>query len=164
MSHPPALAARRASLIVRVLNPVIGRLLRAGLPFGPNVLLTVRGRSRGRLHTFPVAIISLDNRRFIQSPWGEVNGVRNLRVAGEAILSHGRHRDPVRAMEIAPEEGGAILRGGLARYLDSPILSLPVKAFFGLDRHSPPEAFVAVARAHPMFELREGPALEPAVA
>ena len=154
MSQTIARGTPRTNAIVRVLNPVVSRLLGAGLSFGPNVLLTVRGRSSGQPRTFPVAILELDGRRFIQSPWGEVNWVRNLRVAGEATVSHGGRRERVEAIEIAPEEGGSILRGSMEPYFRSRILSLVVRLSFGLHRSSSPDEFVAVARAHPMFELR----------
>ena len=154
MSQAIARGTPRTNLVVRALNPLVGRLLGAGLRFGPNVLITVRGRSSGQPRTFPVAILELDGRRFIQSPWGEVNWVRNLRVAQEAILSHGSGRERVEAIEIPPEEGGPILRGSMERYFRSPILSLVIRQSFGLHRSSTPEEFVAVARAHPMFELR----------
>lgn len=154
MAEAIARGTPRTNIVVRILNPLVSRLLGAGLRFGPNVLLTVRGRSSGQPRTFPVAILELDGRRYIQSPWGEVNWVRNLRVAGKALLSHGAHREWVEAIEIAPEEGGSVLRGSMERYFRAPILSLVVRQSFGLHRDSTSDEFVAVARAHPMFELR----------
>src|SRR5690348_8510023 len=41
---------------VRYFNAVARRLLRAGLPMGPNGLLTVRGRKTGLLRSTPVTI------------------------------------------------------------------------------------------------------------
>ena len=69
---------------LRLLNPVFIRYLRVGLPGGPNVLLTVRGRSSGRSRAAPVAMMQLGDRRFLQAVFGEVNWVRNLRAAGQA--------------------------------------------------------------------------------
>ena len=43
--------------IVPLLNPVLRRLLAAGVPLGPNALLTVRGRRTGQLRTTPLAIM-----------------------------------------------------------------------------------------------------------
>ena len=90
MTDIPAPGTSRVPSIVPILNPLIRRLLGAGLPFGPNVLLTVRGRRSGEPRTFPVAILELDGRRYVQSPFGEVNWVRNLRAAGEAVVTRGR--------------------------------------------------------------------------
>jgi deazaflavin-dependent oxidoreductase (nitroreductase family) len=83
------------------------------------VLLTVRGRTSGRPRTFPVAILELDGRRFIQTPFGEVNWVRNLRVAGEAVVTRGQHREEVTTVEVAPDPGGPILRGAVITAMEA---------------------------------------------
>jgi deazaflavin-dependent oxidoreductase (nitroreductase family) len=153
MSNSHALRTAGVPALIPILNPLIRRLVGAGLPFGPNVLLTVRGRTSGLPHTFPVAIIKLDGRRYVQSPFGEVNWVRNLRVAGEAIVSKGRHREEVRAIEVSPEAGGPILRDALAPYLESRLLAAVLGRFFHFRADSTLEDYVAEARLHPMFEL-----------
>lgn len=140
--------------VIPILNPLIRRLLGAGLPFGPNVLLTVRGRSSGLPRTFPVAILKLDGRRFVQSPFGEVNWVQNLRAAGEAVVSKGRGREEVEAIEVAPEAGGPVLRDAFAPYLKSRLLASVLRRFFHFGADSTLEDYVAEARNHPMFELR----------
>ena len=58
MSDARTIGAPRVPTLIPILNPVIRRLLGAGLPFGPNVLITVRGRASGRELTFPVAVLS----------------------------------------------------------------------------------------------------------
>src|SRR5213080_4712410 len=124
MSTANAHGTSRAPSFVSIVNPLIRRLVGAGMPFGPNVLLTVRGRTSGVARTFPVAIVELDGRRFVQSPFCEVNWVRNLREAQEAVVSKGRSREEVEAVEVAPEVGGPILRDALAPYLRSRLLAL----------------------------------------
>jgi deazaflavin-dependent oxidoreductase (nitroreductase family) len=154
MSDAHALGTPGVPSIVPVLNPLIRRLLGAGVPFGPNVLLTVRGRTSGLPRTFPVAIIELDGRRYVQSPFGEVNWVRNLRAAGEAVVSKGRDREEVEAIEVGPETGGLVLREGIAPYLRWRPLAAVLGRFFNFRPDSTLEDFVAEARRHPMFELR----------
>ena len=144
-----------APAVVSALNPLMQRLLRLGLPFGPNVLLTVRGRSSGRELTFPVAIVRVGGRRFVQSPFGEVQWVRNLRASGTAVVTHGRRREEVRAVELAPEEAGAVLREGVAPYLRFAPLRPLLGRFFDIDVDSSPDELVAEARRHPTFELLE---------
>jgi len=138
------------------MNPLISRLLGVGLPLGPNVLFTVRGRRSGLPRTFPVAIIRLDGRRFVQSPFGEVDWVRNLRAAGQAVVSKGRHHEQVESIEVAPEAGGPILRDALAPYLKSRLLAIVLGRFFHFRADSTVEDYVAEARRHPMFELHSG--------
>src|SRR5450759_4307336 len=77
---------------IRLLNPVFTRYLGAGLPGGPNVLLTVRGRSSGRSRRAPVAMLQFGDRRFVQASFGEVNWVRNLRASGQAVVGCPRPR------------------------------------------------------------------------
>lgn len=52
MSTSQAVGSPRAQSIVSFLNPLIQRLLRVGLPYGPHALLTVRGRTSGVPRTF----------------------------------------------------------------------------------------------------------------
>ncbi len=154
MSDVHALRTSKVPSLIPVLNPLIMRLLGVGLPFGPNVLLTVRGRTSGLPRTFPVAIIALEGRRYVQSPFGEVNWVRNLRSAGEAVVTKGRDREEVDAIEVPPEAGGPILRDALAPYVRSRLLSRMVGRFFHLGAASTLDDYVSEARRHPMFELR----------
>ena len=154
MSNVQTHGTSRAPSRVSIFNPVIRRLVGAGVPFGPNVLLTVRGRTSGLARTFPVAVVEVHGRRFVQSPFGEVNWVRNLRAAGEAVVSKGRRQETVDAVEITPEEGGPILRDALAPYIRSRVLAKVLGRFFDLRSTSTPEDYVAEARRHPMFELR----------
>src|SRR2546421_7129475 len=79
--------APHVPFLVPILNPVAHRLLRVGLPMGPNALLTVRGRKTGQPHTTPVALVEVNGRRWVQSPFGEVNWVRNLRAARGATIT-----------------------------------------------------------------------------
>src|ERR1700690_4070120 len=88
---------------IRLLNPLFIRYLRAGLPGGPNVLLTVRGRTSGRPRSTPVAMLRLGDRRFVQAAYGDVGWVRNLRVAGEALVTQGRSTDTLAAVELPPD-------------------------------------------------------------
>ena len=109
----------QAPALVRASNPLTRRLLRLGLPMGPNVLLTVRGRSSGLPRTAPVAVAEIDGRRFVVGAYGDVHWVRNLRAAGEAgIRIHGQVEN-VRAVELgrvaATDFFGRLLPGYLDR-------------------------------------------------
>lgn len=140
--------------LIPILNPVIRRLLGVGLPFGPNVLLTVRGRTSGLPRTFPVALIEIDDRRYVQSPFGEVNWVRNLRVAGRAVVSKGGRDEEVEVSELPPENAAIVLRRLLTPYLRSRLGAFVVRRFLPLSLGSASEEYLALAQHHPMFELR----------
>ena len=152
-----------AAWAVRLLNPVFTRYLGVGFPGGPNVLLTVRGRSSGRSRRAPVAMMQLGDRRFVQAAFGEVHWVRNLRASGQAVVTKGRHAELVDAVELAPEVAGAIMREALAPYERSRLLRavvgqairppVGVLHYFGVRVDETVDEYVADARSHPIFEL-----------
>ena len=76
----------RAGTGMRVANRIVVWLLKAGLRLGPNVVLTVPGRKSGLPRSVPVAVIELDGQRYLQSPYGQVEWVRNLRAAGSGLF------------------------------------------------------------------------------
>jgi F420H(2)-dependent quinone reductase len=161
MSDAHALGTPRVPSIIPAVNPLIRRLLGVGLPFGPNVLFTVRGRTSGQPHTFPVAILEVRGHRYVQSPFGEVNWVKNLRVAGEAVLRTGRRSETVEAVEIPPEVGAPILRDAFAPYLRSRVLSIVFRRLFAMRAEATLDDYLVEARKHPMFELRPRARTEP---
>jgi deazaflavin-dependent oxidoreductase (nitroreductase family) len=96
------------------LNAVAKPLLAAGVPLGPNGLITVRGRKSGLPRTTPVAIIEVSGRRWIWSPFGEEQWVRNLRAAGRASVTKRGRKEEVSATELDPTERVAFFRDILA--------------------------------------------------
>lgn len=68
-------------------NPIARLLLAAGVPMGPDVLITVRGRKSGMPRSTPVTVCENSGRRGLISPFGEVNWVHNLRAAGRATIT-----------------------------------------------------------------------------
>jgi deazaflavin-dependent oxidoreductase (nitroreductase family) len=154
MSQSSTTRASHAPGVVPLVNPIVNRLLGAGLPMGPNVILTVRGRNSGLPRSFPVALMESRGRRFIQSPYGEVNWVRNLRADPRATLQR-RHGEPeaVQAVELQPEEAGPILREVLAPFQRNRLLGWFSRRFIPIRADAGDEAYAAHVRGHPMFEL-----------
>src|ERR1043165_1903004 len=100
----------RVPASVSIFNPVLKFLLAAGVPLGPNGLITIRGRKSGLPRTTPVAIIESLGRRWVWAPWGEVNWVRNLRAAGRATISIRRRSEAVSATELDETQRVAFFR------------------------------------------------------
>lgn len=145
----------RVPSLVDIFNPLARRMLGAGVPLGPNALITIRGRKSGKPRTTPIALIEIDGRRWVSSPFGDVNWVRNLRASRAATLTVGRRRQAVTAIELSQEERVAFFRDlmgpfvrriplGLGRFLLGSVLG----AKEILDDPA------SAAERHPVFELR----------
>ena len=158
---------RVAGRFLRLVNPLARRMISARIPTGaPNVLLTVRGRRSGTPRTVPIGMLELDGAWFVQASYGETGWVANLRAAGEATVTHprGSRRVSVQAVELSPEEAGAVLRRALEPFRRSRVLHALLGPHFRppigvLWRYrvridETPEEYVAEARRHPLFELR----------
>jgi hypothetical protein len=113
--------------------------------------------------TVPVSLLEFEGRRFVQASYGAAGWAVNLRAAGEATMTEHGRSTPVQAVELPPEEAGAVLRRALQPYHRSRLL----RALLG-PRWRPPVAIlrqcrirvdetldecVAEARRHPVFEL-----------
>jgi deazaflavin-dependent oxidoreductase (nitroreductase family) len=103
---------------VRFFGSLLKVLLVAGVPLGPNRLVTIRGRKSGLPRTTPLAVIVVDGRRWVWAPWGAVQWVRNLRAAGHATIAARGRTEEFSATELDPTERVAYFRdvlGPLAR-------------------------------------------------
>ena len=140
--------------IVHTLNPLVRRLLRIGLPMGPNALLTVRGRTSGQPRTFPITPLEANGRRYVFAAFGDVNWVHNLRAAGTGTLQRGRRREAVTAIELTPDEAAAILKIGLEAALKLKLVGSMIGSWYGVTAGSTPADYLESARIHTCFELR----------
>ncbi|MPZ00951.1 MAG: nitroreductase family deazaflavin-dependent oxidoreductase [Actinophytocola sp.] len=136
--------------LVRTSNAAVAALLRLGVPlFGAHVL-GVRGRTSGQLRTVPVNPIDVDGIRYLVSPRGHTQWVRNLRAAGECELRRGRSTRRYGATEIVDADKPAILRAYLARW------EWQVRPYVnGCTADSTDAKLLAAAARHPVFRLAE---------
>ena len=139
----------------RLGNVLTTTLLRAGLPLvGPGLvignypmyLLTVRGRKSGQPRTVPIVVIERNGKRYLAAPYGVVDWVRNLRAAGEAILTRGRRSETVNARELPPREAALVLREDIKG-------GNPFARYFHVTAESSLEEFERAAVSHPVFLL-----------
>jgi len=145
----------KAPKFVRVANMLTTTLLRAGFPLvGPGLvignypmyLLAVRGRKSGQQRTVPLAIIERNGKRYVGSPYGIVDWVRNLRAAGEAILTRGRRSETVNARELPTSEAALVLREDVKG-------GNPFARSYGVTADSSLEEFERAVVSHPLFVL-----------
>ncbi|HEY6541303.1 MAG TPA: nitroreductase family deazaflavin-dependent oxidoreductase [Ktedonobacteraceae bacterium] len=145
----------KAPMYVRAANIMTTTLLRVGLPLvGPGLvvgnypmyLFTVRGRKSGLPRTIPVAIIRRNGQRYVGSPFGLVDWVRNLRTSGEAVLTRSRRSETVHARELSPGEATLILQEEIKA-------GNPFIRSYGVTKDSSPEEFERAVLTHPVFAL-----------
>ena len=149
----PAVAGL-APRYVPLINPIAKVLLRAGVPLGFNGLITIRGRKSGLPRTTPIAIIDVEGRRWVWSPWGEVHWVRNLRAAGEATITMRGRKEEVRAIELDPSERLRFFRDVLRPVARGMTFGLQfIRVVDGVDLDHPSDA----ADGRPVFELHPVP-------
>ncbi len=110
----------------RIESALIRALLHAGAKLGTTSLLTVRGRKTGQPHTVVVLLVDQNDERWLVAPYGTVQWVRNLRAAGTATLSHGRHSETISVTELDAREAAPVLKqylqqvsGGVRSYFDA---------------------------------------------
>ena len=144
---------------VPLFNFFARRLLAIGVPLGPDVLMTVRGRRTGQPRTTPVTLCEFGGRRGVISPFGEVQWVKNLRVAGRATIGIGRRREEVVAVELDQAAGAEFIRDVIAPIArESRVGGWFVRAVDRIDVDHPADA--AVGR--PVFEFSPAPPASPA--
>ncbi|GAB3695669.1 nitroreductase/quinone reductase family protein [Nocardiopsis oceani] len=111
-------------------------------------LLTTRGRKSGFLRTIPLSVLDSESGRYLVSPYGEVDWVRNLRNDGFATLRHGGWIELVSVRELGTAEAAPLLK----EYLDHPRAAM-VGPYFETPPDAPAEAFAAEADRHPVFQI-----------
>lgn len=99
------MAYLRPPLFVRrVFNPLA---MRFGI--GGSRALTVPGRRTGKLQRVPVIPVECAGARYLVSPRGETDWVRNLRAAGQGELAGREGTQQFRATEVPVEDRPAII-------------------------------------------------------
>src|SRR3989442_11050962 len=93
-----------------------------GVPLGPNALISVRGRKSGLMRTNPVAVLAIGGRRWVIGTFGEVNWVRNLRAAREAVLTTGRRRENVQAVELTQAQAADFFGNVVVGYVGNSVI------------------------------------------
>jgi deazaflavin-dependent oxidoreductase (nitroreductase family) len=137
--------------LIPLFNPIARRLMRLGVPMGPNALLSVRGRKSGQTRTTPVALLQVGGRRWVIGTFGDVNWVRNLRAAGEGTITLGRRHELVRAEELTHDERVSFFTEVLGPYVRGGVIRRRMISILKADDITDDPAGAAEGR--PVFEL-----------
>jgi len=132
-----------------VFNRLVAMLTRMGISVLGSRVLEVRGRTSGQPRRTPVNLLRLEGERYLVSPRGHTQWVRNLRASGEGRLLVGRRAERFSATEVVDDrEKVPILRAYLKRW------KAEVGVFFeGIGPDSPEEELQRVAPRHPVFRI-----------
>jgi hypothetical protein len=137
---------------LKIQNPAFAALTRAGISIWGSRVLRIRGRASGEWRSAPVNLLTYEGQRFLVSPRGQTQWVRNLRVAGSGELLLGKRAEPFRAFEVGDAEKVPILRAYLKRW------KVEVGQFFrGVGPDSPEESLRRIAPDHPVFRVEVPP-------
>jgi len=141
----------RPGRVTGIFNTIVAGFTRAGISVWGSRVLAVRGRTSGEMRTTPVNLLTVDGERYLVSPRGVTQWVRNIRVAGEAELRLGRRVERIRVAELADDDKPAILRPYLQRW------KLEVGVFFdGVDTSASDAELRKIAPGHPVFRVLAG--------
>jgi deazaflavin-dependent oxidoreductase (nitroreductase family) len=136
------------SFVFKAGNVFTRTLLALGISFNNSALITVPGRKTGRPHSTPITLVEYQGQRYVQSPFGNVNWVRNLRAAGKATLSWGRRHETVVATELSPEEAAPVIKSLLGH---APKM---IRDYFDVTPDSSLEEVIRDAPNHAVFAVR----------
>jgi deazaflavin-dependent oxidoreductase (nitroreductase family) len=139
----------RKSYWRRALNALVRPLARLGLTGPRTHVLTVPGRTTGKLWSTPVSIVEEGGERWLVAPYGQRNWVKNARAAGWVELRRGRRRERLAVEELPPEQAVPVLR----RYYE---LGRVTRPFFDVTLSSSDEEWLREAPRHPVFRTRAG--------
>jgi hypothetical protein len=99
-----------------------------------------------------VNLLTVDGRRYLVSPRGHSQWVRNIRVVGEGELRVGRRVERFVPTELADADKPAILRAYLKRW------KFEVGVFFdGVDATASDEKLLEIAPGYPVFKIATAP-------
>lgn len=139
------------ALTRRLLNPILEAAMGAGVSVLGSRVLEVKGRRSGEIRRTPVNVLELGSRRYLVSPRGESQWVRNVRAdEGRLALLLGRRREELVAVEVTGDEKVPVLRAYLRRW------KMEVGTFFeGVGADSSDDALRGIAPRHPVFLLEQ---------
>lgn len=134
----------RVTPMVRLFNGLTKMLVRFGRGPQQTHILTVRGRKSGKLRSTPVSLVTKGANRWLVSPYGQVNWVRNARAADQVSLRRGQDNEDVSLIELEPQDSAPVLK----MYVQQESFPRP---YFEAGPEAPVETFEADAANHPVF-------------
>ena len=132
----------------RLSNWIVATLTRYGISLRGSRVLSVRGRQSGEWRSTPVNPLTYQGRRYLVSPRGQTQWVRNMRVARGGQLRVGRRVEEFTATELPDEQKPELLRAYLKHW------KFEVGMFFdGVGPDAPDAKLLEIAPGYPVFQI-----------
>ncbi|VEG51649.1 deazaflavin-dependent nitroreductase family protein [Mycolicibacterium aurum] len=95
---------------LKPMNKVLMAAMRTGLMKDGPMVLTVTGRKSGQPRSTPITPFEVDGRRYVVGGFPGADWVRNAQANPDAVIVRGKVREPVRMVELPPEQARPLLR------------------------------------------------------
>ena len=118
---------RRPTKLTQLLNRTMGWLASLGMTPSDTVTLEVKGRRSGAVRSTVVTWVEHEGTRYLVSPRGESEWVRNVRAVGGEAAIRRRGRRSVRLEEVPAEQRAPVIKAYLAK------TAMATKQHFGVD-------------------------------
>jgi deazaflavin-dependent oxidoreductase (nitroreductase family) len=148
MSESPSPRYLTPTKSTSMFNAMVATLTRMGVSVYGSRVLYVRGRKSGEWRSTPVNPLSLGGQRYLVSPRGQTQWVRNMRAAGGGELRVGRRVERFTATELPDDIKPPVLREYLRRW------KFEVGMFFeNVTPDSPDSRLLEIAPGFPVFQI-----------
>ena len=138
---------RRPTKVTQAFNRFMGWLASRGLMPSDTITLEVKGRRSGMIRSNVVTWVEQGEERYLVSPRGESEWVRNVRATGGDAAIRRRGRQTVRLEEVPTEQRAPIIKAYLKKTAKA------TRQHFGVDPKAEIEEFEAIAAKHPVFRI-----------
>jgi deazaflavin-dependent oxidoreductase (nitroreductase family) len=131
-----------------VFNRIVAGLTRLGVSVAGSRVLEVKGRKSGEWRRTPVNLLTHEGGRYLVSPRGHTQWVRNMRASGGGRLVLGGKVEEFSATEVGEDEKPPLLRAYLEKW------KWEVGAFFGgIGPDATDEELRRIGPDHPAFRI-----------
>lgn len=135
---------------LKPMNKVFMTLSKTGIGMKDLPVLTVPGRTSGKLRSTPLSVLDLNGHRYLLEGFPGADWARNVRAAsGRATLRIGKSTESVHLIEVDGEEALSVLRVWPEEMADGAKIMLDAGVVADLS----PEAFEAVAGRCGVFRI-----------
>lgn len=130
----------------RMFNGLLKRTLKVGVGPPQITLMATQGRRSGKIHVTPMTPIEMEGARWLVSPYGIRDWVKNVRANPRVQLMRGGKREDLEVEEVHGSQAARVLK----QYVNDLTITQP---YVDAAPDAPVEAFEKIVDRHPVFRL-----------